>query len=119
GGAHVGGGIADGQFETDAARIGGMMPAVVQRQHEAVEIGTDVRDGLAQIGREGGDAALPRQVIPEDCNTADGRFIGHEIASAQALASSGTAMGVERRGGIMRYQRGTTSRGRTNSKTWL
>src|ERR1043166_687942 len=102
------GGVVVGELETDARRIGVLVPAVVHGQDEAVEIGADAGDGVAQVGGERGDAALARQVIAENGDAANAAVVPHGQAAFPA-----------RRGGSSRCQRGMTSAAMTNSNTLL
>lgn len=46
----------------------GMAPAgLVHRDDETLELRAGGAEGLAQVGGEGRDAALPRQMIAQDC----------------------------------------------------
>ena len=72
GGAPVRVDVALGDLEAHARRVGVLHADVVHREHEAVELRHLALDGVAQVGRERRDAALPRQVIAEHRDGVDG-----------------------------------------------
>lgn len=76
-GAPVGGVLVLGQLEADARGVGVVPPDVVHRDHEHVAGGQLQREGLAQVGREGGDAALPGRMVAEQ------RDLAHRPGGAQ------------------------------------
>jgi len=57
--------VALADLEADPCRVCVTLSSVVHCKREAVELGKLGGDGVAEIGRERGDAALARQVIAE------------------------------------------------------
>ena len=72
GGAAVRGEVGLVDLETHPIRIGVAASDVVHRDDEAIEIGTRLADGVSEVGRERGDAALPRRVVAEQGDLPDG-----------------------------------------------
>ena len=79
GGAAIGVDILFRQFKANAGRIGVAGFDVVDGQRDAGGLAVFGGDGLAQIGGEGGDAALARQVVADERNAADRCIVRAEI----------------------------------------
>ena len=62
--------VALGDLEANPRRVRVTLAGVVHREHEAVDRGELGRDRVAEIGREGGDPALARQVVAEHRDSA-------------------------------------------------
>src|SRR5579872_2358938 len=69
------------QLEANPVRIVVLTRTIVHRQNETIEVGTDQADRFAQIRGEGRDAALARQVVPEQRHAPQVFFIRHDFPS--------------------------------------
>ena len=54
-----------GNLEPDAGRIRVPSAGIVNREHEGVDVRHGCRQGIGEVRRERGDAALPRQMVAE------------------------------------------------------
>ena len=88
GGAAIGVDVLLRQFEADAGRIVVARLGVVDGQGDARRLDALDGDGLAQVGREGGDAALARQVIADEGDAFDDSGIP-DLFSALVFAGGG------------------------------
>ena len=74
--------ILPGDFKAHFRRIIITLRKIIDRHDEALQRGKFLRDGAAQIGRERGDAAFPRQIITEERDFADVRWLLHKMCRA-------------------------------------
>jgi len=110
GGATVRGQLLLGQLEPHALGVGVPGLPVVHRNGDDTRAGTPGGERLAEIGREGRDPALPREVVPDDGNpperTQQARYIHVDLCGGEARRADD---GFRRRG-----RQGIPSRGRAS-----
>ena len=81
--------VGFGDLESHAARIGVLPARIVHRHHEAVDPRRRLGEGAAEMGGEGGDPALPRQVVANHADAADQRVHRHVGAGRPHAVSTG------------------------------
>src|SRR3954451_9174452 len=80
-GAAVGSDVALGDLEAHARRIRVTLARIVHREDEAIDLREPARKRIAEIGGESGNPALPRNVVADHRNLANGVWLADDSSS--------------------------------------